>query len=134
MSNITKKIVAIVTVLTVSVWLVGPGAVQALTVAELQAQIDALMAQLTQLQSQLVALQAPAAGAPAACSGLTLDRNLSQGMSGNDVKCLQALLNQSADTQIAVSGVGSAGNETTFFGSLTKAAVVNSRRNMLQKS
>ena len=119
--SITKKIVAVVTILTVSVWLAGPafGA----TVEELQAQINALLAQLSALQAQLSALQAPT-GAPAACSGITFDRNLSQGMSGDDVKCLQAFLNTDADTQVAASGAGSLGSETTYFGPLTYAAVV----------
>lgn len=125
--NISKKIVAIFTVLIVSVCLLGPGVVQALTAEELQAQITALTAQLAQLQAQLAELQgqAPAAaGVPSACTGITLDRNLSQGMSGNDVKCLQALLNTDSATQVATAGVGSPGNETSYFGSLTKAAVV----------
>ena len=126
MTSLTKKIIASITTITCAVWLMGPGVAQALTAAELQAQIDALLAQIATLQSQLTVLQGGTTSgtAPAACSGITFDRNLKQGMSGNDIKCLQALLNQSADTQVAASGVGSAGSETTYFGSLTKAAVI----------
>src|SRR3989338_6265057 len=117
-----KKIVAIVTGLAVAVMLT-PGLAQGLTIDELQAQIAVLMAQLTQLQA---ASQTPTASTAsvAACQGITFSRNLKQGMSGNDVKCMQAILNQDPATQVAASGVGSAGNETTYFGNLTKAAVV----------
>jgi len=51
-------------------------------------------------------------------------RNLKLGDVGDDVKELQIFLNKSVDTQIAVSGVGSPGNETRYFGSLTKASVI----------
>ena len=97
--------------------------VGAATAAELQAQIDALMATLNALQSQVQTAQgAPASTgtAPAACSGISFSRSLTVGSSGTDVKCLQALLNQSSDTQVASSGAGSPGNETTTFGSLTR--------------
>ena len=62
---------------------------------------------------------APAAGATAKCA---FTRSLTVGARGDDVMCLQQYLN-SAGYQIAASGPGSPGNETTYFGSLTKAAV-----------
>ncbi|MDD2696661.1 MAG: peptidoglycan-binding domain-containing protein [Candidatus Pacebacteria bacterium] len=103
----------------------GPGVASAITAEELLAQIQLLQTQLNQLMTQYSSLTGtPAAGTPAACSGITFSRNLAQGMTGSDVKCLQALLNTDSATQVAASGVGSAGNETTYFGSLTKAAVV----------
>lgn len=120
-----KKIISIATALSVAVMIVGPGAAQALTADELQVQINALLAQLSGLQTQLSQLQGGTpTGTPAACSGITFTRNLSVGTSGNDVKCLQAFLNQDADTQVAASGAGSPGSETTYFGPLTKAAVI----------
>lgn len=50
--------------------------------------------------------------------------NLSLGSSGAQVAALQRILNRDTDTRIASAGPGSPGNETVYFGLLTKAAVV----------
>ncbi|MEK7664585.1 MAG: peptidoglycan-binding protein, partial [Patescibacteria group bacterium] len=116
--SIRKTIITTVVALTM-VAMVAPGVAQGVT-------IDELLAQIAQLQAQLLALQGsatPTGLAPAACSGITLTRTLVKGSTGSDVKCVQALLNTNAATQVAASGVGSAGNETTTYGNLTVAAV-----------
>ncbi|MCR4334248.1 MAG: peptidoglycan-binding protein [Patescibacteria group bacterium] len=56
-------------------------------------------------------------------SSANFTRHLSKGISGDDVKTLQVILNSDSDTRIAQTGVGSIGNETDFFGSLTEDAV-----------
>ncbi len=50
-------------------------------------------------------------------------RNLTIGSTGEDVRALQVLLNQSADTRLAALGVGSPGSETDYFGPITAMAV-----------
>lgn len=50
-------------------------------------------------------------------------KNLGPGVTNSDVKRLQQLLNSASDTMIAVSGVGSPGNESDFYGALTVKAV-----------
>jgi hypothetical protein len=50
-------------------------------------------------------------------------RDLFAGISGSDVFDLQKILNSDSETKIAESGSGAPGNETTYFGNLTKIAV-----------
>ncbi len=114
-----KKIILCITGLAI-VAMIVPSSAQAVTAAELQEQINALMATLAELQSQLADLTGePGGGVGVSC---TFTRSLYPGMTGTDVKCLQEYLNDAGYT-VAASGYGSAGNETQYYGSLTKAAV-----------
>ena len=54
----------------------------------------------------------------------TIDKDLSIGMKDPEILTLQKILNLNPITQIAQSGPGSPGNETTYFGALTKQAVI----------
>src|SRR4030042_4756297 len=101
-----KKIIAIVTTVTCAAWLAGP--VYGITAADLQAQIDQLLATIAGLQNQLAAM-GEGTVAYTGCTITTFDRNLTVGMTGDDVKCLQVILNSDSATKIAHSGVGSSG-------------------------
>lgn len=70
------------------------------------------------------AYSSPPYNALAACKTVTFSRALSAGKTGADVLCLQTILNQNAATQIAISGSGSPGSESRYFGTLTKSAVM----------
>ena len=62
--------------------------------------------------------------ASAAQNCALLTRNLAVGASGADVKVLQQLLNSIPTTRVSESGLGSRGQETTYFGTKTKLAVI----------
>ncbi|MBI5470248.1 peptidoglycan-binding protein [Candidatus Kaiserbacteria bacterium] len=76
------------------------------TAAQLQQQIQGLMGQIQTLSG-----------------GASFKRDLKMGMTGSDVKSLQAYLNAHGYV-VTSSGGGSPGNETTKFGGLTKAALI----------
>jgi hypothetical protein len=102
---------------------------QGATVEELTQQMSNLCQSYYSLTGQVLSgcesyVTTSQTGVPSACSGVTFTRTLKLGSRGNDVKCLQALLNRDPATQIATSGAGSPGHETTYFGSKTKAAVI----------
>lgn len=121
-NKLTSKITSVVLSATTAIWLSGSAMIlpiaHAQTVADLQAQIQALLSQIATLQTQLAGLS----GGAAPASACNFTNSLTIGSRGSDVKCLQQYLN-SAGHKVAASGPGAPGSETDYFGSLTQAAV-----------
>jgi hypothetical protein len=90
--------------------------VQALTIAETQAQIDTLLAQIQTMQAQLGAQGA-------GTTSYTFTKNLTLGTTDAEVKTLQQFLNANSYI-VSTSGAGSIGSESTYFGTKTKAALI----------
>jgi hypothetical protein len=86
-------------------------------ISDLQAQIQALLAQISALQGGSGSQQAGGL----VCINFT--RSLTIGSTGSEVMSLQKFLNSVDGTQLATTGAGSPGNETSYFGSITRAAV-----------
>ncbi len=98
---------------------VSPKVAKAETIEELQAQIQALLQQIAQLQSQMAALES---GETSTNGGNNLycydfTRNLTVGMSGDDVKALQEIL--ISEETWTRSDIGATG----YFGPITKASL-----------
>ncbi len=116
-SKVAKATSVFVSVMT-SVMMLGGAALPAaaVTASELQAQINALLAQLQTLTGT--------SSTGSVATGFTFTGTLRLGSRGTEVMNLQKVLNSNAATQIAVSGAGSPGNETTYFGAATQRAVI----------
>jgi len=132
-TNSSLRLVALVTGVAVAIALMGAVAVAPAQAALTQTQIQSIVgllasfgadqATINNVTAALNGQATPGTGTGGgACPALT--RSLQQGSSGADVKALQVFLNGSATTQVSVTGAGSPGNESTFFGSATKAASI----------
>jgi len=86
------------------------------SLSTLQAQVQALLAQIAALQGT-----GTATTSTGAC--FTFTQNEQQGSTGGQVMWVQEFLNGHGYT-VAASGAGYPGNESTYFGALTKAAVM----------
>lgn len=104
-------------VTSVTAGILFPAFVSAATIAEIQAQIQALMAQIATLQAQGVqgGVVAPQSGPAVSSICLNLARNLSRSSRGSDVAQLQQFL--------ISQNLLSADSATGFFGALTENAV-----------
>jgi len=134
--NLLRKTFAIVTSLTMVAMFMAPAfsvkAEDAATIASLQAMIASLEQTITTLTNSLAAALGGTVTPPPTTGGaitgvpgdFTFTTNLSLGDSGNAVNYLQIVLNSDVETQLAVAGVGSPGNETSYFGPMTKGGVI----------
>ena len=115
----TKNVVAVLTAvaLMVGISFAFAAPVKADTVSTLQAQVAALLAQIQSLQGSTTTTTSTSAGC------YTFTQNLSKGKSGGQVLWLQKFLNNHGFT-VAATGAGSPGNESSYFGAATKAAVI----------
>ncbi len=111
-----KKIVTVAVAVVVAGTMTVAPSTQAQSV-----DINSLLAQIAQLSALVAQLQAAQGGSTVSAS-YTFTRNLTVGSTGDDVKALQQFLNAKG-YQIASTGAGSLGNESTYFGGLTKAAL-----------
>lgn len=76
------------------------------------------------ISSTFLALLMLLCGTVASAEMNIFTQNLSLGSTGAQVLALQKILNRDSDTLIANIGPGSPGNETSYFGSLTRMAVI----------
>lgn len=113
--NVAAVLLSVAIVLGVTFSFATPAKAQ--TLESLQAQIQALLA-------QIAALQGGTTGGTSGAACTTFTRNHSQGNTGGEVMAIQKFLNSMSDTRVAASGAGSPGNETSYFGPATRAAVV----------
>ena len=117
-----KFAVAFVAVAMIFTMFSTPAQAQSESAEDLQALIDSLMSQIAALEGSTGDNMSSSMSSSSVCP-YTWTRNLKMGSEGADVMKLQQFLNDNADTRVAVSGAGSAGAETMYYGPATAAAV-----------
>jgi len=115
-NSIVAKLSVAVVAVAMAFALVAPAA-KAEDVSSMS--LEQLVALVNQLQAQL---SGGSASSSSTCS-YTFTRSLGQGTSGADVMNLQKFLNSDPDLVVSLSGAGSPGMETSFYGPATAAAV-----------
>jgi hypothetical protein len=112
--TIAAKLSVAIVAVAMAFSLVAPAA-QAQDVSSMS--LEQLVALVNSLQGQL-----GSASSSSTCS-YTFTRSLSQGTTGADVMNLQKFLNSDPDLVVSLSGAGSPGMETSYYGPATAAAV-----------
>ncbi len=97
---------------------------RAATDADLQAQIQSLLAMIANLQAQLAGGGSTSGTTTGSTVAMQFTMNHKQGDQGGEVMNIQKFLNMDPATMVASTGAGSPGNETSYFGPATKAAVI----------
>ncbi|MCR4334534.1 MAG: peptidoglycan-binding protein [Patescibacteria group bacterium] len=129
MSIITKNTAKIVLGLVLALTIVAVGASSASAAQLSSAQVSAIIGLLQSFgaeASTIANVQASLSGGTpvVVSSGAMFTSYLQVGDRGAEVMKLQQVLNANPLTKLASSGAGSPGNETTYFGPITKAAVI----------
>ncbi|OGZ27290.1 MAG: hypothetical protein A2365_01080, partial [Candidatus Nealsonbacteria bacterium RIFOXYB1_FULL_40_15] len=97
--------------------------VQQMTRTELQQKIQEIVSVIQQLQAILANLSPTQGGIQGIPSGFSFSGTMKEGMSSDNIKYLQIVLNSDPETRIADSGWGSPAKETIFYGAKTTDAV-----------
>lgn len=102
----------------------GSVSAQSQSIESLQAQIRDLLAIVSELQVQLVNINNKGNIDTVTTATTLFTVNLAVGDENGHVKLLQEFLNKDSRTMVAISGVGSPGRETNYFGNKTQDAVI----------